>query len=200
MDRSADRFRSAGGLMTLVAPVPVETTTQAPLGEAVPPSRRPLAPSPLNKRRWQNFKSKPPWLLVVLAFPDPVLRLAVCGVDRQRSSVLRQVRRQGVFPGVRKLLGDHVRRRLRNRRGLSRSLSAEIDRGEKRIHRLAADPLLLRHAQSRSADAGALEADMDAHRGTVQTGGGEEGPEKLPRSGIQLAWHRRPGSAMSWRG
>lgn len=43
--------------MTDTAIVPVETTAQSPLGEAVPPSRRPLAPSPLNKRRWQNFKS-----------------------------------------------------------------------------------------------------------------------------------------------
>ncbi len=43
--------------MTVTAPMPVETTTQTPLGEAVPPSRRPLGLSPLNKRRWQNFKA-----------------------------------------------------------------------------------------------------------------------------------------------
>ena len=43
--------------MTDTATVPVETTAQSPLGEAVPPSRRPLTPSPLNQRRWQNFKS-----------------------------------------------------------------------------------------------------------------------------------------------
>ena len=40
-----------------VAPQPIETTTATPLGEAVPPSRKALAPSPLNKRRWQNFKA-----------------------------------------------------------------------------------------------------------------------------------------------
>ena len=40
-----------------VAPQPIETTTLTPLGEAVPPSRKGLAPSPLNKRRWQNFKA-----------------------------------------------------------------------------------------------------------------------------------------------
>ncbi|CAN5365921.1 ABC transporter permease [soil metagenome] len=40
------------------APIPsVEATTQAPLGEAVPPSRHPLKLSPLNQRRWRNFKS-----------------------------------------------------------------------------------------------------------------------------------------------
>ena len=36
---------------------PVETTTQAPLGEAVPPTRHRFRPSPLNQRRWQNFKA-----------------------------------------------------------------------------------------------------------------------------------------------
>jgi len=43
--------------MTLIAREPIETTTQAPLGEAVPPTRHRLSPSPLNKRRWQNFKA-----------------------------------------------------------------------------------------------------------------------------------------------
>jgi len=41
-----------------VAPVPpIETTALSPLGEAVPPSRHPLRISPLNQRRWRNFKS-----------------------------------------------------------------------------------------------------------------------------------------------
>ena len=43
--------------MTLVAPQPVETTTASPLGEAVPVTRHPFQPSPLNRRRWQNFKA-----------------------------------------------------------------------------------------------------------------------------------------------
>jgi microcin C transport system permease protein len=34
-----------------------ETTAVAPLGLAVPPERRPLAISPLNRRRWENFKA-----------------------------------------------------------------------------------------------------------------------------------------------
>src|SRR5258707_9863560 len=33
VDRSADRFRGPGGLMTVIAPPPIETTTQSPLGE-----------------------------------------------------------------------------------------------------------------------------------------------------------------------
>jgi microcin C transport system permease protein len=36
---------------------PVETTTATPLGEAVPVSRHPFVPSPLNQRRWENFKA-----------------------------------------------------------------------------------------------------------------------------------------------
>jgi microcin C transport system permease protein len=43
--------------MTLIAREPIETTTQAPLGEAVPPTRHRVALSPLNRRRWQNFKA-----------------------------------------------------------------------------------------------------------------------------------------------
>ena len=33
-----------------------ETTSIGPTGLVVPPERRPLALSPLNRRRWQNFK------------------------------------------------------------------------------------------------------------------------------------------------
>ncbi len=43
--------------MTIAPIPPVEATTQTPLGEAVPPSRHPLKLSPLNQRRWRNFKS-----------------------------------------------------------------------------------------------------------------------------------------------
>jgi microcin C transport system permease protein len=40
-----------------VVPQPVETTTLTPLGEAVPPVPHGFRPSPLNARRWQNFKA-----------------------------------------------------------------------------------------------------------------------------------------------
>ncbi|MGZ5875498.1 MAG: ABC transporter permease, partial [Bradyrhizobium sp.] len=39
------------------APPPVETTTPSPLGAAVPITRHRFSFSPLNRRRWQNFKS-----------------------------------------------------------------------------------------------------------------------------------------------
>ena len=43
--------------MTIAPVPPVETTALSPMGEAVPPSRHPLGISPLNQRRWRNFKS-----------------------------------------------------------------------------------------------------------------------------------------------
>lgn len=43
--------------MTLAAPTPIETTAKSPLGAAVPIARKPFVPSPLNRRRWQNFKA-----------------------------------------------------------------------------------------------------------------------------------------------
>src|SRR6478736_4400068 len=57
--------------MTITAPQPVETTTQSPLSEAVPVTRHPFTPSPLNRRRWQNFKANKRgywslWIFLVL--------------------------------------------------------------------------------------------------------------------------------------
>jgi microcin C transport system permease protein len=43
--------------MTITAPQPVETTTASPFGEAVPATAHKFVPSPLNKRRWENFKA-----------------------------------------------------------------------------------------------------------------------------------------------
>jgi microcin C transport system permease protein len=59
--------------MTIIAPPPVETTTQTPLGEAVPMTRHRFSPSPLNRRRWQNFKSNRRgywslWIFLILFF------------------------------------------------------------------------------------------------------------------------------------
>jgi len=43
--------------MTITAPPPAETKLAPLLGAIVPPVRVLLAPSPLNRRRWQNFKA-----------------------------------------------------------------------------------------------------------------------------------------------
>jgi microcin C transport system permease protein len=57
--------------MTIIAPPPVETTTATPMGQAVPITRRRFAPSPLNRRRWENFKANKRgyrsfWLFMIL--------------------------------------------------------------------------------------------------------------------------------------
>jgi microcin C transport system permease protein len=60
--------------MTIIAPPPpVKTPKQTPLDEVVPVARRPFAPSPLNRRRWQNFKANRRgywsfWIFLVLFF------------------------------------------------------------------------------------------------------------------------------------
>ena len=59
--------------MTILAPPPIETTTQAPLGDAVPATHHPFTPSPINRRRWQNFKSNRRgywsfWIFMILFF------------------------------------------------------------------------------------------------------------------------------------
>ena len=73
VDRSPDRFRGAGSLMTIIAPPPIETTVQGPMGEIAPVRRRRFALSPLNRRRWQNFKSNRRgywslWIFLILFF------------------------------------------------------------------------------------------------------------------------------------
>src|SRR6266404_9896785 len=134
-----------------------------------------------------ELQVEPPGLLVVLDLPDPVLCVLVRRIDSQRSPLPDQIRRPTVLASFRQLFRNHLRWRLRDRRRLPRSLSAEADRGQGRYHRLAADPLFLRYAQSRPADAGAVKADLDADGSTMQGGGAEEGPEQLPRPRIQLA-------------
>jgi len=57
----------------MLAPQPVETTTQSPLGEIVPVMSHRFAPSPLNRRRWQNFKSNRRgywsfWIFMILSW------------------------------------------------------------------------------------------------------------------------------------
>jgi len=59
--------------MTIIAPPPVETTVQSPLGEIVPMTRHRFGPSPLNRRRWQNFRSNRRgywsfWIFMILFF------------------------------------------------------------------------------------------------------------------------------------
>ena len=77
--------------MTITAPQPVETTTQSPLGEIVPVTRHAFAPSPLNRRRWQNFKANRRgywsfWIFLVLFVVSLFAEF-----DRQRQAAPRQI-------------------------------------------------------------------------------------------------------------
>jgi microcin C transport system permease protein len=59
--------------MTIIAPPPEHTTTQPPPAVPIAPARGRLALSPLNRRRWQNFKSNRRgywslWIFLILFF------------------------------------------------------------------------------------------------------------------------------------
>ena len=168
----------------MTAPQPIETTTQSPLGEAVPaaaPSACSL--SPLNQRRWQNFKANRRgywslWIFLVLFF----VSLFAEFIANDQPVPDQATTASCYFP----VFVNYPETKFG---GVSRPppttaipyLQKQI--ADKGWHcRLAADPLFLRHAQSRSADAGAVAADLDADRGAVQGGGAEEGPDELPRS------------------
>ena len=112
-----------------------------PLGLAAPP--RGFELSPINMRRWQNFKANRRgywsfWIFLVLF----VITLFADFVANDKPLFIRYDGKN-YFPGLRHLSGDGVRRRFRDRGGLSRSLCAEADHGEGRHHDLAADPLFL---------------------------------------------------------
>ena len=127
---------------TIVVP---ETTAQTPMGLGVLPERHRLALSPLNRRRWQSFKANRRgywafWVFMVLF----VVSLFAEFIANDKPFYV-ELRGEVVFPGLRHVPGNRVRRRLRNRGRLSRSVPAEADRRQGRLHAVAADPLLLQH-------------------------------------------------------
>ena len=170
--------------MTITAPQPIETSTQSPLGEAVPVTRHRFAPSPLNRRRWQNFKAnrRGYWSFWIFTFLF-VLSLFAELIANDRPLMIKydgHLYWPSIFSYSETTFGGD----FETVGGLSRSLSAEADRGQGRHHHLAADPLLLLHAQSRFADAGAVAADLETDRGAVQGGRAEEGCQRLQRPRI----------------
>ena len=177
LDRSAHRFRDAGGVRWTRArrairlasdTTPVRRSSDA----AVPPrARARIALSPINQRRWQNFKANRRgywslWIFLVLF----VVSLFAEFIANDKPFYVA-LRRPVYFPVFVTYPETTFGGDLRDRGRLSRPVSAEADRREGRLHDLAADPLFLRHPQSRSADAGAVEADLDADRDGMQAGG-----------------------------
>src|SRR4029077_5304910 len=57
LGRSAHRLRDAGGVSVDARTDTPDTTVVGIMGVDVPPERRPLVVSPINRRRWQNFKA-----------------------------------------------------------------------------------------------------------------------------------------------
>ena len=78
---------SAEVVVAVTLPKPVQVEAISPLGEAVPPARRQLRLSPLNRRRWRNLKIEPARLLVALDGVDPVLYLVARGINHQRPAI-----------------------------------------------------------------------------------------------------------------
>ena len=170
-----------------------ETTAQTPMGLGVLPERHRFAISPLNRRRWQSFKANRRgyvafWIFMVLF----VISLFAEFIANDKPFYVR-FDGKSFFPVVGDLSGDRIRRRFRDRGRLPRSVPAEAHRREGWLYAVAADPLFVQYPQSRFADAGAVEADLDADRGAMQVGGRAQGPDRLQRPRIQLARHRRPG-------
>ena len=112
--------------------------------------------SPLNRRRWQNFKANRRgywslWIFLALFLVSLFAEL----IANDRPFLIKYDGHlywpafvsysETTFGGDFETAADY-----------RDPYSAEADRGEGRLDRLAADPLFLRHPQSRSADAGAV--------------------------------------------
>ena len=109
-------------------------------------------------------------LLVLVDLSRPIRAQPVRRVHRQRQAADGQLRGQLLLPGAAQLSGDRLRRHLRDRSRLSRSGGQGDDRGKRRLDPVAADPLLLRHAEQEPANGLSGEADLDAdHRPIART-------------------------------
>jgi ABC-type uncharacterized transport system, permease component len=138
-----------------------EITTVAPGGLLVPPELRPLKMSPLNRRRWQNFKANQRgyvsfWVFLVLF----VVTLFAEFIANDRPYFI-SYEGKWYFPVFltypETTFGGDFETAADYRDPYLQKLIAE----KGGTHDLAADPLLLQHPQPRSADTGALAADLD---------------------------------------
>ena len=97
--------------------------------------------SPLNRRRWTNFKSnrRGYWSLLIFS----VLFVGSLFAEFIANDRPFYVRFDGhsFFPALGRLSGNRVRRRFRDRGRLPRSVFAETHRRQGRLHAVAADPL-----------------------------------------------------------
>ena len=138
------------------------------MGLAVPPERHRVALSPINRRRWQNFKANRRgyvafWIFLVLF----VVTLFAEFLANDKPFLIRIEGKTYVpvlftypetaFGGEFETAADYRDPYLQ-----------QADRGEGRLDLVAADPLLLFDTQSQPADARAVAADLDADRRAMQ--------------------------------
>ena len=128
-----------------------------------------MALSPITRRRLYNFRANRRGYVSFWIFLALLLVTLCAELICQRQAHRHALRRRPLRPDPLRVRGDRVRRRLRDRGGLSRPLRRRADRGEG-VDGLAAGPLQLPDHQLRPAGAGAGAA-----------------------IGRQLARHRRPG-------
>ena len=150
------------------------------------------AVSPIAKRRLQLFRRQPPRLLVAVAVPRPVRRVA--GVRIHRLGPADPCLLQGrMAVALRRRLSREQVRRLPRHDQLSRPGQPRRDRGQW-LDAVAADPLFLRHGRQQSAGARPCPADLDDERGGAlrRLSAGRRRP-RLHRRQHALARHRRPG-------
>ena len=136
-------------------------------------ARARIALSPLNRRRWQNFKANRRgywsfWIFLVLFVVSLFAEFIAndkpffVSFDGKSYFPVLVTYPETAFGGDFETAADY-------RDPYLQKLIA--DKGG--YDDLAADPLFLRHAQSRPADAGAVAADLDADRSAMQAGGRE---------------------------
>ena len=170
-------------------------------GPGGPPRAAPRSRlSPLNRRRWQNFKAQPARLLVVVDFhwscscsrcspsSSPTTSRSIVSYEGKSYFPVFVNYPETTFGGDFETAADY-------RDPYLQKLIA--DKGG--YHDLAADPLLLQHPQSRSADAGALEADLAADRSAMQGGGRAQGALQAAATSNTTGSAPTTRAATSWR-
>ena len=143
LDRSAHRFRDAGGLSYDLAGALRANSERVPRsGAAVgtPRSGSPHAAQP--PPAWQ-LPPQPARILVAVDLSLFFRAVAICRVYRQRQADLRRLQRRVSLSDLSQLSGSEIRRLSRPDR-LPRSVHRRRDQ-RARLHDLAADPLFLQH-------------------------------------------------------
>ena len=148
------------------------TLTETPLSRPTGPVpvRRRFTLSPINRRRWDNFKRNRRgyialWFFAVLF----VISLFAEFIANDKPLYVR-FNDQSYFPVFvtypDTTFGEKRRSRsVRHRGRLPRPVHPAADREKRRLDHLAADPVQLRHTHLEPARAVPLEADLGAQRG-----------------------------------